>query len=290
MRPADRNSGIVISYVQIRPILDARNRGSIAATTSFDLGLSTAPVRLDGDRVVFSDNFWLPWDTIGAIGSNTTSCFAVGAGTATKIQVFSPELDRLYSLFPTEGAPTVLISGIPMHRIKDVDPLEDTRRKIRSISPIGGRVLDTATGLGYTAIEAARTADRVVSIELDPVIQEVARFNPYSRMLFENPKIEQRFGDSFEVVEMLESSSFSRCIHDPPMFALAGQLYSTEFYRQLHRVLKSHGQLFHYVGDITSGSAKRVAQGVTRRLQLAGFTRVVQRPETFGIVAYKSAR
>jgi predicted methyltransferase len=281
---------IVVSHVQIRPILEARNRGSAAASTSFDLGLTTASVRLAADRVVFSTDSWLPWETIGTVASNTTSCFAVGAGTATKIQAYSSELDRLYSLFPTAGAPTVLISGVPMHRIKDVDPLEDTRRKVRSISPIGGRVLDTATGLGYTAIEAARTAEKVVTIELDPVIQDVARFNPYSQMLFENPKIEQRFGDSSEVVETLETSSFSRCIHDPPMIALAGQLYSAEFYSQIHRVLKSHGQLFHYVGDITSGSAKRVALGVTRRLQLAGFTRVVQRPETFGIVAYKKAR
>ncbi|HLZ07797.1 MAG TPA: spermine synthase, partial [Chloroflexota bacterium] len=121
----------------------------------------------------------------------------------------------------------------------------------------------------------------------DPVIQEVARLNPYSRSLFENPKIEQRFGDSFEVVDTFENSSFSRVIHDPPMFALAGQLYSAEFYRQLHRVLNSHGRLFHYIGDVSGGSAKRVAQGATRRLLDVGFTRVTLRPETFGIVAEK---
>jgi predicted methyltransferase len=287
MRPENRNEVIVVSYVQIRPILEARDRGLATATTSIDLGRTNTPIRLEADRVVLSDDCWLPWDTIGAIANSPSSCFAVEGGSATKIQAYSPDLDRLYSLFPTEGAPTVLISGIPMHRIKDVDPLEDTHRKVRSIAPIGGRVLDTATGLGYTAIEAARTAEKVVTIELDPVIQEVARLNPYSRTLFEDPKIEQRFGDSFDVVATLESSSFSRVIHDPPTFALAGQLYSAEFYRQLHRVLKRHGQLYHYIGDITSGSAKRVAQGVTRRLQQAGFTRVVQRPETFGIVAFK---
>ena len=69
----------------------------------------------------------------------------------------------------------MLIAGFVMHRIKDIDPMQDTLRKIATISPIVGRVLDTATGLGYTAIEAAKSADEVVTIELDPGVQEIAR-------------------------------------------------------------------------------------------------------------------
>ena len=255
--------------------------------TSLNLGLTPHEVRLEADRVILTDDAWLSWAAVDDIASTPTACYLIEGGDATKIQAYSTALDRLYTLFPTEGAPTVLISGIPMHRIKDIDPLEDTRRKVRSIAPVGGRVLDTATGLGYTALEAARTAEAVVTIELDPVIQDVARLNPYSRVLFDNPKIEQLFGDSSEVIVTLASSSFSRVIHDPPMFALAGQLYSAEFYRQIHRVLKLHGRLFHYIGDITSGSAKRVAQGATRRLLEVGFKRVTARPETFGLVAEK---
>ena len=278
---------IVISHVQLRPIIAARRAGLATAATSLDLGLTSQAVQIEDDRVVLTDQAWLAWATVDDITGNPTACYLVEGGDASKIQAYSTALDRLYSLFPTEGAPTVLISGIPMHRIKDIDPLEDTRRKVRSVAPVGGRVLDTATGLGYSALEAARTADEVVTIELDPVIQDVARLNPYSRALFDNPKIEQLFGDSSDVVETLESSSFSRVIHDPPMFALAGQLYSAEFYHQLFRVLKLHGRLFHYIGDISSGSAKRVAQGATRRLLDVGFKRVMQRPETFGIVAEK---
>ncbi|HLZ07160.1 MAG TPA: spermine synthase, partial [Chloroflexota bacterium] len=122
---------IVISHVQIRPILEARQRDLITATTSLDLGLTMHAVRLEADRVVLSDDCWLRWDTVRDIASSPTSCFAVVGGTATKIQAYSPELDRLYSLFPTERTPTVLISGIPMHRIKAIDPLDDTRRKVR---------------------------------------------------------------------------------------------------------------------------------------------------------------
>ena len=81
----------------------------------------------------------------------------------------------------------MLIAGFVMHRIKDIDPMQDTLRKIATISPIGGRVLDTATGLGYTAIEAAKTADEVVTIELDPGAQQIARLNPWSQALFQTP-------------------------------------------------------------------------------------------------------
>ena len=120
----------------------------------------------------------------------------------------------------------MLIAGFVMHRIKDIDPMQDTLRKIAAISPISGRVLDTATGLGYTAIEAARTADEVVTIELDPGAQEIARLNPWSRSLFISPNIHQIMGDAYEVVPTFEDESFTRIIHDPPTFSLAGDLYS----------------------------------------------------------------
>ena len=94
-------------------------------------------------------------------------------------------------------------------------------------------------------------------------------------------------GDAFEVVPTFEESYFSRIIHDPPAFSLAGDLYSGEFYRQLYRILKPGGRLFHYIGDLNSKSGSTVTKGVLRRLQEAGFTRVVRRPEAFGVVGYK---
>jgi len=81
---------------------------------------------------------------------------------------------------------------------KGTDPYRDTRQKIRAVSPLRGRVLDICTGLGYTAIEAAKTAEEVVTIELDPTALEVARLNPWSRPLFDNPRIRQIVGDAFE--------------------------------------------------------------------------------------------
>jgi len=181
----------------------------------------------------------------------------------------------------------MLIAGFTMHRIVDIDPLQDTLKKVATISPIVGSVLDTATGLGYTAIEAARTAQHVVTIELDPGAQQIARLNPWSQELFDNPKITQMMGDAFEVLPTFADAYFDRIIHDPPVFSLAGELYSGTFYQQLFRVLKRGGRLFHYIGDLNSKSSGTISKGVLRRLQEAGFTRVVRRPEAYGVVAYK---
>lgn len=189
---------------------------------------------------------------------------------------------------PTALAPTLLVAGFPMHRIKDTDPHHDTLRKIRALGPISGHVLDTTTGLGYTAIEASRKADHVITIELDPAVLEVARLNPWSQRLFDNPKITQLVGDAAELIQTMEDEAFSRIIHDPPTLSLAGELYSGAFYRQLARVLARGGRLFHYMGDPNSSLGKRVGKGAMRRLRDAGFAEVWPYPEAFGVVAHTS--
>lgn len=181
----------------------------------------------------------------------------------------------------------MLISGIPMHRIKHVDPHQDTLNKIKAIAPITGRVLDTATGLGYTAIEAAKTAAHVTTIELDPTVLEIGRQNPWSQALFERSNIEQLIGDAFDLVQEMPAAQYAYIIHDPPTFSLAGHLYSANFYIELHRVLKQNGRLFHYIGDPSSRSGRNVSRGVTNRLKEAGFRRISAKPHAFGLVALK---
>ena len=280
---------IVLSHREIEPVLAARQAGESAASTSLDLGLTRGQVSLEAERLVFPGGAWLPWESVQEIAESDTGCFVVEDNEAVKVQRFSEFLGRAYGLMPTGRAPTLLVSGIPMHRIKGTDPHRDTLTKIRAVAPITGRVLDTCTGLGYTAIEAAKTAGQVVTIELDPTVLEVARLNPWSRALFEHPRIEQRVGDSFDLIQDLEDESFSRIIHDPPMFSLAGELYSGEFYRHLYRVLGRKGRLFHYIGDLSSRSGRNVVKGVARRLQEAGFSRIVRKPDAFGVVAFKSS-
>lgn len=277
----------VLSHFQVASILKARQDGESSVVTSTDLGLAKARVTLHPAGVSLPDGETLDWQSLEEIASSENACFHVQHGRAEKIQGFSDLTGRFYSLMPTTAAPTLLVSGIPMHRVKDTDPHRDTLIKIRAIAPIRGRVLDTATGLGYTAIEAARTAAEVITVELDPMVLEIARLNPWSRMLFDNPRIQQIIGDSFEEICRFEDQSFSRIIHDPPTLSLAGELYSQTFYREAYRVLKRHGRMFHYVGSPDTKSGAGVTRGVVRRLREAGFARVVPKPRAFGVVAYK---
>lgn len=277
----------VLSCVTVRPALKAWEEGQSAAMLSLDLGLTASPVALKSTGIILPGGQPLPWEAVREIAGSDSACFQVVDGEVSKIRAFSEELNRAYSLMPTERAPTLLVSGVAMHRIKDIDPHQDTQRKIRTITPLTGDVLDTCTGLGYTAIEAAQTAERVVTIELDPTVLRIARRNPWSRSLFVNPRIQQIVGDTFEEVSGFQDGTFSRILHDPPLFSLAGELYSGEFYRQLHRVLARRGRMYHYVGDPGSRSGRNLGRGVVRRLQEAGFSRVVRRPEAFGLLAYK---
>jgi len=278
---------IILSYIQVAPLLEARGKGLTTAEISPNLGLTTVPVNLTAGGVVFPGGERLSWQHIEKIHESQVNCYVVEHDAIKSIQIFSEYTNRVCSLLPTKGAPSMLIAGFVMHRIKDIDPLQDTRRKIAAIAPVVGRVLDTATGLGYTAIEAAKTAEEVMTIELDPGAQEIARLNPWSQELFRSAKIRQIMGDASEVVQFFEDESFSRIIHDPPTFSLAGDLYSGAFYRELHRILKRGGRLFHYIGDPHSKASGGVTKGALRRLQEAGFARVVRRPDAYGVVAYK---
>lgn len=278
---------IVLSYVQAQTLLDTRKQGRTSIEVSPDLGLSSVTVQLTPEGVVFLRSALVRWADVEKIRRAESNCFEIEHEGIRSIQVFSEATNRMCSLFPTKRTPSMLIAGFSMHRIGDMDPMQDTLKKVATIAPLTGNVLDTTTGLGYTAIEAAKTAARVITIELDPGAQEIARQNPWSRNLFENPRIQQVMGNAYEVVPTFEDSSFDRIIHDPPVFSLAGELYSGAFYRELYRVLKRNGRLFHYIGDLNSKSSGTVTRGALKRLQEAGFTRVVKRPEAFGVVAYK---
>ncbi len=277
----------VLSYIQAENILKAYQAGSNSAVVSLDLNLTTTEVAIEPKGVRLPDDQVLTWKDIEKIAASERGCFLIEENAPHKIQMFSEATNRLYSLMPTAGAPTMLLSGIPMHRVKGIEPDRDTLKKIKTVAPVTGRVLDTATGLGYTAIEAAKIADQVITVEIAPAVLEIARLNPWSQALFENPKITQIVGDVFDEIEEFEKETFAHIIHDPPAFNLAGDLYSGAFYRQLFRVLRRGGRLFHYIGDLESRSGRTVTKGVVRRLQEAGFSKVVRRAKAFGLVAHK---
>ena len=278
---------LVLSHVQATQLLNAKRGGQSIISISPDLGLTHIEALLSPDQVTFANEKQLAWSEVEEIAENKNVCFVLQANGLHRIQRFSSETNRFCSLMPTDLAPMLLIAGFPMHRIKDTDPYHDTLSKVKAIKPVVGRVLDTTTGLGYTAIEASRTAHQVITVELDPAVLEIARLNPWSQPLFDNPKITQLVGDSCEVIQELKDGMFSRIIHDPPTFSLAGELYSGTFYQELARVLTRGGRLFHYIGDLNSSLGRRVAKGAAQRLLDSGFARVQPYPPAFGLVVHK---
>ncbi|HEX3273020.1 MAG TPA: methyltransferase domain-containing protein [Ktedonobacterales bacterium] len=287
VRLAPSVAAVTLSHYQARELLAARQARARSVTVSPDLGLTSVAMTLVADSVVLPTGERLSWAEVERIQRAANVCFQIEDGATVEIRRFSEVTGWTRALMPTTGAPTTLVAGLPMHRIKDTDPWADSQTKIAALAPISGRVLDIATGLGYTAILAARTAEEVVTIELDPAALEIAAMNPWSRELFTRPNIRQLTGDAVEILPTMEDSSFTRLLHDPPMITIAGDLYGEAFYRELWRVLRRGGRLFHYIGDPQSASGRRTTAGVIRRLQSAGFTRVTRRPEAFGVLAQK---
>jgi uncharacterized protein len=277
----------VLSHYQTSPLLAAREQGLTFSTTSIDLGITSIEVTLTSDHIIFPDSSILNWQSIEKINSKENVCFFLKDNTANPIRGFSEILGRAYSLRPTSEAPVLVAAGFPMHRFKNITPSKAALAMVEPVMPIHGKVLDTATGLGYTAIVASKTASTVFTIELCPVAQEMARMNPWSQSLFNNPKISRIIGDSFEQIGKFGDNSFAAVIHDPPTMALAGDLYSGEFYKQAFRVLHQRGRMFHYIGDPNGAAGAKVTRGVVKRLHDAGFKKVISLAKAFGVVAYK---
>jgi len=207
-----------------------------------------------------------------------------------KFGFFSADTNKFYQLLPTDTWPTILISGIRMHRTKNTDPRRDTLQKLHTLGKIYGKILDTCAGLGYTAILAAKrkSVDEVITLEKDKNVIKIAKQNPFSKELFNNPKIKLVIIDAFIGIRMFPQQYFDFIIHDPPRISLAHELYSQEFYLQLSRVIKNDGRMFHYIGEPGVKQGKNYLKGIVKRLTLAGFKKVIKARQAMGLLCSKA--
>ena len=263
---------MILAHYQALQLLEAKKRGLKSVDVSLDLNISKAEIKVENDYFIFPDNQRLEVSQLKKPIKDRDSCFLVRDNSLVKVQLFSQDTNRFYKLVPTKDAPTIEISGIRMHVTKGMTPMEDTKKKIESIMPIKGIVLDTCMGLGYTAVLASKYSDFVFTCEKDGNVMEIARFNPWSRELFGNKKINIINADILKQIKIFKDGMFDAVIHDPPRLNLASELYSLDFYRQLFRVLKKGGRLYHYTGSPGSKNRKiNLAGNVSKRLKQSGF-------------------
>jgi len=271
-----------LTSVEARMLLQVTQEAQIEL--SLDLGLSTTVVTATPEKLILPTGVEVDRSELEEIARKKNKVFSLRSDGAEEVEVVG---SHYYKLTPTLGAPTLEIDGVQMHRTSTVEPFEDSRLKVQGTVREGDVVLDTCGGLGYTAICARRLgARRVISVEVCPEVRELRARNPWSKELFQNP-IELVDGDIFNYVKELEDETFDSVIHDPPRFSLAGELYGSEFYAQLMRVLKPGGSLFHYTGAPYSRRGMRdFPSEVTKRLTREGF-RARLEPDKLGVSARK---
>ncbi|MFO1408624.1 MAG: SAM-dependent methyltransferase [Steroidobacteraceae bacterium] len=256
-------------------LVAARGRGDARVEVSLDLGRTVEPVSPGADRWL-RDGIAYPY-----VEDPRERTVYHWAGTA--FEPVARWTGTLVKLVSTEwGAPTFEIDGVKMLPTAAESPFEDARRKVDLVGVRGRRVLDTCGGLGYYASWClARDAGHVLSFEKSADVRWLRELNPWSPG--PDPRLELRAGDVAAEIGGLPPAAYEVVLHDPPRFALAGELYSSVFYGELARVLRRGGRLFHYTGAPNSRSRGRdLAAEVAARLRQAGFD---ARPELDGVLA-----
>jgi predicted methyltransferase len=253
---------------------------------SLDLGKSTEKVELGADFVLLRGEK-ISLKVLEKTKEDT--CYITQEGKLLSVDFFSNETNLFYKLKPTKDWPTLTLSSVPMHRFKHISPKQDTLSKINELGRVSGCVLDTCCGLGYTAIMNAekKEVEEVIVFEKDANVLRIAEHNPYSEELFTNKKIELRNENVFEGVKSLESEYFAGIIHDPPTTSFAPELYSPEFYKELFRVLKTGGVLYHYCPNPGKTKGKEFYPTIIKLLTQTGFKDCKYSEKSSGVKAIK---
>lgn len=277
--------GYYLHSLNARQALEAITGGLSCVRLSTDLNLSERDFALSEQSLVLDEANRLSIDQLKKIVKKTQRIYLCRDGAMVPLEDRS---SGYYKLVPTAGAPLLEISGVKMHISKGTDPFMSASEMAQQAVRNGDKVLDCCSGLGYAAIAAHRLGAReVLTIELNREVIGLRTQNPWSNDL-EQAGIEQRQGNSFELIGTMPAGSFDSVIHDPPRFSLAGELYSETFYQEIFRVLRRNGRLFHYTGNphVVKNGHSFVA-GVIRRLKAAGFKRVEKVEHLMGVSAQK---
>lgn len=227
----------------------------------------------------------------GSISYTTDGSFiyAEKGGAEARLDLFA---GRYYRLRPWNGVPILEVDGLRMQLVKDFEtPLDYAREVVKGlrIPPAGSSaVLDTCMGLGYTAIEAAKSPGvrSVTTCEVSEAVVTLAKWNPFSSALWEKGgKISVLEGSIAGLISGFGPGSFDFVIHDPPRISHAPELYSSQFYAGLFRVCAAGARVFHYVGSVGKGRGRNIGREAAERLEAAGFRRPAYSARLQGLFA-----
>ncbi|MBN2482910.1 MAG: methyltransferase domain-containing protein [Candidatus Omnitrophica bacterium] len=247
-----------------------------------DFGMKTVTVKREKDRILFSSGARIPI----TLKLKDKFCYLIEKTDLVPCAFYSEETCRFYKLIPTKDLPSIAIGSTPMHSITRVSPAEDTERKLTLIRP-QGRVLDTCMGLGYTAIGAARSSAEVITFEKDPNVIILAKWNPHSHALFTDKKIKIVKKDISQEISRFPHGHFDCIIHDPPTFTIAPELFGDRFYKELYRVLKPKGELYHYLPLYRIRQGYDFPSKIKGRLKKTGFTIIRFLPQEGNLLCRK---
>src|ERR1700738_4388362 len=113
---------MVLSFLQVEPIIQAIRSHQSQVETSLDLNLSKTTINIVGQEAVLPDGQKLNLKQLQKIVKKDNKCFLIENSEIIPIQEFSQTTNWMRTLYPTQNAPTTLVSGIHMHRIRDIDP------------------------------------------------------------------------------------------------------------------------------------------------------------------------
>ena len=265
----------ILSSDVLRKLEAASRSGSAHTEATLDLGISKMKLDLD------TAGFFVEGKHVDFIKlrPDDKSCYVVVDGALQKVQFSSPETGFIYKLVPTSFRPILQTSGTPMHKMEFIARVEKDK--------LAGKVLDAGTGLGYTAIAASRTAEQVITVEIDKTIIEVARLNPYSQALFKSKNINLIIDDLSEKIKGFRDSEFDFIILDVGNQRIFADFFSGENYRQAYRVLKSGGKLYHYIPQPQVTRGRDFTAEVMKRIKAAGFSDIERVEKDSYIVATK---
>ena len=103
-----KQSPIVLSHFQIRPLLRVFEEGVFEAESSADLNRTTEIVQLDQIGIHYQRGETLSWDDAAKIADSENKCYTLINGDVEEIRFFSETTNWSRSLMPTSGAPTML--------------------------------------------------------------------------------------------------------------------------------------------------------------------------------------